>query len=249
METTNLTKRILKWLEEYKRATACQGVVLGISGGKDSTTVAMLAKKVWGEKVMGVLMPNGEQSDLKDSLDIVETLKIPYRIVNIGETYKALVKAVDSISDKAKINIAPRIRMTVLYSIAQSLNYRVIGTGNASERYIGWFTKWGDGAYDLDPIAALTCTEVIEVGKQLAKEFGLDAKYIVKPPADGLTGRSDEENFGFGYAELDAVIASERTSDDKMIKGINAEVLKRINKMHEVSIHKLNLPPIFENKK
>ncbi len=246
METDNaqaLLNELTEWLEKYKRDTSCRGVVLGISGGKDSTTVAMLAKKIWGENVVGVLMPNGMQNDIDDSLDIVKTLAVDYRVVNIEDAYGALIGAAENcggsarnvISDKAKTNIPPRLRMTVLYALAQSLGYMVIGTGNASESYIGWTTKWGDGAYDFNPIAHLTCTEVIEVGRILAKEFGLDEKYIVKPPSDGLCGKTDEDSFGFTYAALDAYIRGEKADTD-------AETAAEIERMHRASEHKRSMP-------
>lgn len=235
--------KILQWLNDYKLRTDCKGVVVGISGGKDSTTVAMLAKKVWGDNVLGVLMPNGVQADLKDSLNIVKTLKLNYKVVDIGEIYRAFLSALDAPTEQALINIAPRIRMTVLYALAQSLGYRVIGTGNASERYIGWFTKWGDGAFDFNPIASLTCTEVIETGLGLCEEFGLDKKYIVKAPADGLTGKSDEENFGFTYAQLDKVIKC--SSDKTALSDVPPEIVSKIERLNRSSEHKRRDPEIF----
>ncbi len=253
---SNLEKT-LEWLRKYRDDTACRGVVLGISGGKDSTTVAMLAKKVWGKNVVGVLMPNGEQKDIGDSLDIVRMLEIEHRVVNIGAAYTAIINAVEHsaggtaaenvvlscprVTDKAKTNIPPRLRMSVLYSIAQSLDYRVIGTGNASEAYIGWTTKWGDSAYDFNPIAHLTCSEVVAVGELLAAEFGLDRKYIVKPPSDGLCGKTDEDSFGFTYAELDRYILSGRESVDKT-------TADKIERMHASSAHKRALPARLEKR-
>lgn len=244
---TELNK-ILDWLNDYKTATGCDGVVLGISGGKDSTTVAMLAKKVWGDNVFGVLMPNGEQSDIADSIDIVNTLGIKHGIVNIKNAYDGLISAVEigttpvdssacacpKITDKAKTNIPPRLRMTVLYAIAQSLGYRVIGTGNASEAYIGWTTKWGDSAYDFNPIAHLTCSEVMAIGGILADEFGLDKKYVFKTPSDGLCGKTDEDSFGFSYAVLDGYVKGTATPDP--------ETVNKIEQMHRASEHKRKLP-------
>ena len=175
-------KSIIDWMTMYKDATKCKGVVLGISGGKDSTVVAMLSKKVFGDNVFGVIMPNGVQSDIDDAIQVCESLKLNYSIVNIGKAYDSLLGSIEyktvknyetldrtivdngpKISDKAKTNIPPRLRMTVLYAIAQTLGYRVIGTGNRSERSIGWFTKYGDGGCDFNPIALLTCTEVIQL--------------------------------------------------------------------------------------
>jgi NAD+ synthase len=232
-------KKVVEWLEKYKEATACSGVVLGISGGKDSTTVAMLAKKVWGDSVIGVLMPNGEQSDIADSYEIVKALGLRHYVVNINDAFSGIVGAIEKsgapkIEGQAKTNIPPRLRMTTLYAIAQSFGYRVIGTGNASEIYIGWTTKWGDGGHDLNPIAGLTCTEVMELGSLLSLEFGLDGRLAVKAPSDGLTGRTDEDNFGFTYKEL----------DDYILYGIEPEKekLEKIKRMHAFSAHKRKMP-------
>lgn len=242
----NMKDRIIQWLEKYKELTRCKGVALGISGGKDSTVVAMLAKKVWGNNVFGVIMPNGIQKDIDDAVKVCETLHINYRIVNINDAYRGLLDAIEycpglaslEISDKSKTNIPPRLRMTTLYAIAQTLGYRVIGTGNASERTIGWTTKWGDGAYDFNPIACLTCTEVVKLGIELAKEFGLDETLVNKKPADGLTGKSDEDNFGFTYKQL----------DDWILLGTsgNNEIDDKIQLLREYGMHKQSMPKIFD---
>lgn len=218
-------------IEEYKQKNNVKGVVLGLSGGKDSTVVAMIAKKIWGDNVVAVLMPNGTQSDINDSLDIAKTLKLNYKIVNIKDAFDSIVSLTNP-TEKSKTNIAPRLRMTVLYSIAQTLGYQVIGTGNYSESYIGWTTKFGDSACDFNPIGNLTCTEVIELGKKLAKEFGLDEKYIVKSPSDGLTGTTDENNFGFTYKELDEYIRQRKVGPN----------YKKIVDMNSASHHKRILP-------
>lgn len=240
---SKLTKQIIKWLEEYRDNTQCRGVVLGISGGKDSTTVAMLAKKVWGDNVVGIMMPDGGQVDLDDSVAICSSLNLRHALVNIGGAVTQILHSINAsvpfvdVNQKAITNIPPRVRMTALYAIAQTLGYRVIGTGNASEAYIGWTTKWGDSAYDLNPIAGLTCGEVVEVGLDLAKDFGLDEKYIVKKPSDGLTGLSDEDNFGFTYSELDGFING--------VLPESAEVGKKIIAMHTATEHKRCLPYCF----
>ena len=232
-----ILRRVLDALNKYKEETNCKGVVIGISGGKDSTFVTMLSKKIWGKNVFGVLMPNGRQKDIKDSVDICEQLGIAYTKINIGSTIKSLTKEIETqackISDKSMTNIPPRIRMTTLYAIAQSMGYRVIGTSNFSESYIGWTTKFGDSACDVNPIGTLTCSEVIELGKILAEEFGLDEKYIVKAPSDGLTSKTDEDNFGFSYSDLDNYIAN-KTGDEKTIQ--------KISQMHKASEHKRTSP-------
>lgn len=228
---------LINGIREYCISTNCQGFVIGCSGGKDSTVVAKLLVDALGkDKILGVLIPNGEQADIADSIKVCKLLGINYHTVNIRKIYNSILSAIhepDSsqtkmipdidgswypetepqdrkattnngfefqVSPKSRTNIPPRIRMTVLYAIAQSIGYRVCGTGNLSEHYIGWFTKWGDGACDFNPIANLTCTEVMELGHYM----GLPDELVYKEPADGLTGKSDEDNFGFTYKELDS---------------------------------------------
>lgn len=240
MNAQEKINEIIGWLTDYKENTNCKGVVLGISGGKDSTVVAMLAKKVWGDNVLGIMMPDGEQRDIADSVAICSVLNLRCSMVNIGGAVDYLVKTINAsvhcidVSQKAITNIPPRVRMTTLYAIAQSIGYRVIGTGNASEAFIGWTTKWGDSAYDLNPIYHLTCTEVVEIGKVLAEEFGLNPRYVEKSPSDGLTGRTDEDNFGFTYEQLDRVIQGDRKVDQ--------EVQDKIRTLWMSSRHKTRMP-------
>lgn len=210
-------ERLINGIKYYCDNTKCNGFVIGISGGKDSIVVAKLLVDALGkDKVFGILMPNGVQKDIADSYKVCHLLDIDYQEVDIHYMYRELLQAIYndctqldtaitmnhntySITEKAKTNILPRLRMTVLYAIAQSRGFRVCGTGNLSEHYIGWFTKWGDGACDFNPIAHLTCTEVIKLGHYMK----LPTELVDKIPSDGLTGKSDEENFGFTYRELD----------------------------------------------
>lgn len=233
--------KILTWMREYKTSTNCRGVVLGLSGGKDSTVVAMLAKLVFGDNVLAVMMPNGNQKDISDSIEICKQLNLNNITVNISEAYSGIISSIENnstinVDEKSRTNIPPRLRMTTLYAIAQSLGYRVIGTGNKSEAYIGWTTKFGDSAYDFNPIGDLLCTEVIEIGKFLAKQFKLDLKFIEKKPSDGLCGKSDEDSFGFTYAQLDAYISN--------IEGVNQNTAKEIAYKHIISQHKREMPQI-----
>lgn len=261
--------KIIKGIRDYCTNTGCRGFTIGISGGKDSTVVAkLLVDAIGADKVLGVLMPNGKQHDIKDSIKICELLGINYHTVNIRGIYNSLLSAIHEpqssqtkmipdinwnwhpetepqdrkattnngfefqVSPKARTNIPARIRMAVLYAIAQSIGYRVCGTGNKSEHYIGWYTKWGDGACDFNPIANLTCTEVVELGHYL----GLPAELVDKTPADGLTGKSDEENFGFTYRELDEYLTclSITPNSDKFIK-MN-EKSQHKTKVYELSL-------------
>lgn len=248
-------QRIIEFLKDYQLKTDVKGYVLGISGGKDSTVVAKLLVDAIGcDHVLGILMPNRKQSDLQDSIDVCNLLNIDYQIVDINTSFNAILDQIeDSVTElfagdhtqkaiteakqdvyyvtrQAKINIAPRLRMTTLYAIAQSLGYRVVGTSNRSEHFIGWCTKWGDMACDINPIAHLTCTEVISLGDYM----GLPEHLVHKTPADGLTDKSDEDNFGFTYAQLDAFL-----SDDELaIKTLTSSTVTKILKMHDKSVHK-----------
>lgn len=229
--------KIIEWLEDIK-ANGCKGVVLGLSGGKDSTVVAMLAKLVWGDNVRAMIMPNHSNTDTGDAIVISNILKLDNLYYPIYDIYDKFDNPDLGYSEKALSNVAPRIRMTILYVEAQDLGYRVIGTGNRSERYIGWCTKHGDMACDFNPIAHLTCSEVIELGLYLADKFGLPSEFIQKPPADGITGKTDEDNFGFTYKQLDTYLLCGSSGDPT--------IDEKIEQMHRAAAHKLVMPATME---
>lgn len=221
--------KLIKGIQNYCKNTNCKGFVINISGGKDSTIVAKLLVDALGiDRVFGILQPNGDQTDIDDSYKVVDLLNIKYTIINIKPILNISLAAIDIlITEKAITNLLARIRMCNAYAIAQSIGYRVCGTGNLSEKYIGWFTKWGDGACDFNPIANLTCTEVMELGHYM----GLPDELVYKEPADGLTGKSDEDNFGFTYKELDSFIR-----EPNIISTHNSDKFIEMNKK---SRHKL----------
>jgi len=198
-------ERIVKFIRDiFTERAAFRGTVLGISGGKDSLVCAALCARALGaNRVLGVLMPNGEQHDISDSWETVKTLGIQSFVVNIGGAHKELVSAIGSdLKPIVMQNITPRLRMATLYALAQERGLLVCTTANLSEITIGHTTKWGDAAGDFAPIAHLTKTEVVEVGVAL----GLPIDLVHKVPADGLSGMTDEEGFGFTYVELDDYI-------------------------------------------
>lgn len=236
---------VLQDMARSMKKQGIKGAVIGISGGKDSTIVAKMMVEILGkDNVVGVLMPNGVQKDIEDSKRVIDILGIRSITVNIGETYDtlydevnhALISINQGITEATQINISPRIRMTVLYAVAQSMGsgWRVIGTTNKSENYIGWLTKWGDGGVDFEPIIDFTVTEV----KALGKALGLPADLVDKVPVDGLTVHSDEERFGFTYAQLDEYI-DKGTCGDK-------EIDAKIADMHAKSEHKRKMIPSFK---
>lgn len=237
---------IVQWIRDYfeENGPECSAVV-GISGGKDSTVVAALCVEALGkDRVFGVLMPNGIQKDISDSLKVVNTLGIPNITVNISGAYSKLMAAVgmglqDGVSEQTKVNLPPRLRMATLYAVAQSLpnGGRVANTCNMSEDYVGYSTKFGDSAGDFSPLANLMVHEVRQIGYELP----VPRELVDKTPADGLCGKTDEDNLGFTYAQLDDYI----TNGTCGILTIDHTIWM----MHKKNLHKLSPMPAFGQKK
>lgn len=216
--------RIISFIKDiFAERPAFRGALVGISGGKDSLICAALCVKALGVGgVHGVLMPNGEQIDIRDAQDTVRYLGIPSQTVNIGWAYKEMLKAVgERLAPITAQNIPPRLRMTALYAIAQERQFLVCNTSNLSEITVGYTTKWGDSVGDFAPISHLTKTEVVEIGVAL----GLPLALVLKTPADGLSGVSDENWFGFSYNELDDYI---RNALDSVPPEVAARIENRI---------------------
>ena len=212
--------------------------VIGMSGGKDSLIAAALCVKALGPKrVLGVMMPNGEQKDINDAMAAINYLGIESVTMNIEDAVNGVYNQLAGwfgISDTIKTNTPPRIRMTVLYAIANEVGGRVVNTSNASERYVGWSTKWGDGVGDLFPLVNLTVTELLELGVHY---LNLPRDLLFKTPDDGMTGKSDEENLGFTYEVLDKYIRGDEMPD--------VDTLQKIKDRHNASRHKIVTGPSF----
>lgn len=229
---------IKSWLYEYFESSRTKKVVLGISGGKDSTVVAKILVDVLGaENVFGMLMPNGEQKDIDDSIRVAELLGIKYEIVNIKPVYDAELAILGDVSEEARINIAPRVRMMTLYTYGQTHGYRVAGTGNLSEISLGYFTKFGDGGHDFNIIRNFTSLEVMRIGEEL----GLPFELVYKTPADGLSGKSDEERLGITYIEMHKYLR-------KFAHGLSDEKIDKINNMVRRAEHKTKPIPSVDYK-
>ena len=227
---------IRAWFE--KNGRDCNAVI-GISGGKDSSVCAALCVEALGkERVIGVLMPNGVQSDIADSRQLVEHLGIENVTINIADAVIAVhtqLKEADiEVSEQTEINLPPRIRMSVLYAVSQSMNGRVINTCNLSEDWVGYSTRYGDSAGDVSLLGKLTVQEV----KALGHELGLPKNLVDKTPSDGLCGSTDEQKLGFTYAVLDRYIR-EGICEDVSIR-------QRIDTLHRQNKFKLELIPTFE---
>ena len=224
-------------------------VVIGISGGKDSSvTAAICARALGRENVYGVLLPDGEQRDIADSLRLCEALGIRRRAINIGAIHAALREATDQrapangagefavpFSREGDINVGPRLRMTVLRYIAQSLGARLAGTGNLSEATVGYCTKDGDTSCDFALLGALTSVEVVAVGLAMPE---LPRDLVEKTPADGLSGASDEERLGLTYADIHAFIRLGSCGD--------AETDARIRDRERANRHKRRMPTVID---
>lgn len=230
----------VNWIREWfeQNGKGCNAV-LGISGGKDSSvTAALLVEALGKDRVYGVLMPRGEQADIKDSYTLVEHLGIKYSVINVGPACDAEEEAIKAsgveLSRQSVINLPPRIRMATVYAISQSMNGRVANTCNLSEDWVGYSTKYGDAAGDFSPLCHLTVTEV----RLLGKELGLPLTLVEKAPSDGLCGKTDEDNLGFTYATLDKYIRTGKCEDEA--------TKKRIDELHVRNLFKLQVMPGFE---
>lgn len=240
-DVKKVTNDCVQWIKDFfeKNGKDCMAVV-GISGGKDSSVVAALCVEALGEdRVIGVLMPNHIQDDIEYSHLLCEHLGIKNYTVDVGVAIDELLnnihfRATDiEISDQTKTNLPARIRMATLYAISQSMNGRVANTCNLSEDWVGYATRYGDAAGDFSPLSQLTVTEV----KAIGRELGLPSELVDKTPTDGICGKTDEDNLGFTYAELDAYIRD----------GIepSEEVKTKIDSMHEKNLFKLQPMPSF----
>ncbi len=230
-----LTVWIRDWFEENGRD--CNAIV-GISGGKDSSVAAALCVRALGvDRVIGVLMPNGEQSDIAMSRLLVEHLGIRHFVVNIQDGYQGLLgevrRQLGDVSRDTEINLAPRLRMATLYAVAQSNNGRVANTCNLSEDWVGYSTRYGDSAGDFSPLSMLCVREV----KALGRELGLPECLVEKVPIDGLCGQTDEEKLGFTYATLDAYIRDGVEPD--------AATKARIDRLYKLNRFKVRFMDVF----
>lgn len=231
--------RCVKWIRRFfeKNGPGCNAVI-GISGGKDSSVTAALCVEALGkDRVIGVLMPNGEQSDIDMAKLLVNHLGIRHYIINIKDAVEGVKNSIPfELSEQSRINLPPRIRMSTLYAVSQSHNGRVANTCNLSEDWVGYSTRYGDSVGDFSPCSHLTVAEVKAIGRVL----GLPEVLVEKKPSDGLCGKTDEDNLGFTYATLDRYIR-EGKIDDKATK-------ERIDTLHKKNLFKLKLMPSFDPK-
>jgi len=231
---------LINWMREQMAICHGKTAVIGISGGKDSSTVAALAVAAYGrENVFGVLMPDGVQPDIDYSRDLVAHLNLPHTTFNIHAAVAGMVDEMKKVgiepSRQTLVNLPSRIRMATLYAIAQSVESGiVINTSNLSEDWVGYCTIYGDSAGAFSPLAMYTTEEVCDLGREL----GLPEKFVAKAPSDGLTGLTDEDNLGFTYHAVNEYVR----------KGIvDPEIKKQIDRKHDISRFKFQTLPVYQN--
>ena len=233
-------------IKEFAAQTGCRRVVLGVSGGKDSTVASALCARALGaENVYGVMLPDGEQKDIADSKRVCASLGINHRVVNIGAMHRALHAALPEAGDagefpvtfsrESDINVGPRLRMTTLRYIAQALGAFLCGTGNLSEATVGYCTKDGDTSCDFNPLGRLTSVEVVQVGLTMDE---LPRELVEKTPTDGLSGMSDEEKLGIRYQQIHEYLRFGTCGD--------AEMDAKIAAKERGNMHKRRMPPILD---
>ena len=231
---------LLDWMRAQMKACGGKTAVIGISGGKDSSVTAALSVAAYGrENVVGVLMPDGVQPDIDYSNGLVDVLNIRHYTFNIHGGTSGILDEMARVgidaSRQTKVNLPSRIRMATLYAIAQSEdNGIVLNTSNLSEDWVGYCTIYGDSAGAFSPLGMYTTEEVIALGAEL----GLPERFLIKPPSDGLTGKTDEDNLGFTYAELDRYIRTGEIDD--------ADKKANIDRRHRLNLFKLQLMPAFK---
>ena len=238
-DVEKITNDCVEWIREFfeKNGKDCNAVV-GISGGKDSSVAAALCVKALGkDRVIGVLMPSGVQHDIDMAYMLVNHLGIKHYEINIKSAVDAIkgeiAKEVE-LSEQSVINLPPRIRMSTLYAVSQSVNGRVVNTCNLSEDWVGYSTRYGDAAGDFSPMSNLTVAEVKLIGAHL----GLPKALVEKVPIDGLCSKTDEENLGFTYEVLDKYIRTGVCEDE--------QTKELIDKKHKANLFKLEMMPSFK---
>ncbi len=240
-DVAKVTTEIVEWIREYFKNNGSPDTkaVIGISGGKDSTICgALLVLALGGERVLGVLMPQGEQADIDYSRNVVKTLGIDSFEINIEKACNGLMDEIQksiNLTKQAVVNTPARIRMTTLYAVGACVGGRVVNTCNLSEDWVGYSTKFGDNAGDFSILSDLTVTEVLGIGDYLQLPYRL----VHKIPIDGLSGKSDEENLGFSYGQLDGYIRGYDSLND------NIPLRDKIDKMHRASRHKVKPMPKY----
>ena len=235
----DLTDKLVSWIREQVSTANCLGVVAGMSGGLDSSVVAVLCKKAFPDNILGVLMPcHSNPQDMEHAYDVANKFNIPTKLISLDTIFDTMRENLpqdecDSVIGRtAETNLKPRLRMITLYYLANRLHYLVVGTGNKCELTVGYFTKYGDGGVDILPLGNLVKSQI----REMAHYLGIPQEIISKPPSAGLwEEQTDEGEMGISYQELDTYLAGGNVTE---------RVRKRIEEMAARGAHKRRLPPI-----
>jgi NAD+ synthase len=235
----DLAQKLVAWIREQVAGAGCEGVVFGLSGGLDSSVVAVLCQHAFPDKALAVLMPcHSTKTDLDDAQLVAQKLAIPTISVSLDEVFDSILKALppaeyDPATKRlAEANLKPRLRMSTLYYFANRLHYLVVGTGNRSEIAVGYCTKYGDSGADILPLGNVLKSQV----RELASHLGIPHRIIEKTPSAGLwEGQTDEGEMGLSYEELDRYLASGQATE---------EVRRKVEALARATAHKRAIPPI-----
>ena len=241
MDYDQLAEEITSWMRTYAAQAGAGGYVVGLSGGIDSAVTATLAVRAMGrEHTLGVLLPcHSQAEDAEFARLAADSLGLDPLLVKLDEPYDRLLAALPDGTPMAKANVKPRLRMTALYYLAQSRGYLVAGTGNRAEIMVGYFTKYGDGGVDMEPLGMLYKREV----RALARVLGVPEPIITRPPTAGLwAGQTDEGELGMSYDDLDAILAA---LDEGREPDADPRLVARVRRMVAAAAHKREMPPSF----
>jgi len=234
--------KISTWIRAKVQESGAKGVVVGLSGGIDSSLVAVLSKRAVGDNLLGLIMPcHSILADIEHAEMLAKKFSITTKTIDLAPVNDLMLKVLPEGHRMARANLRPRLRMMTLYYFANSLGYLVAGTDNKTESFTGYFTKYGDGGVDILPISHLLKRQV----RAMARALGVPEEIITKPPSAGLwEGQTDEGEMGITYEELDTIIAAIESGNTG---GLNPALLEQAKRMHAASEHKRRLPPSFPN--
>lgn len=237
---SNLENKIVSWIRVQLKDAGAKGIVLGLSGGVDSSVAAVLSKKAVGNKTLALILPcKSNVEDLRDAQLIAKKFKIRTELIDLSDTYNNLIKILPKADRITQANLKARLRMLTLYYFANKLNYLVCGTGNKSELMLGYFSKYGDGGVDILPLGGLLKTQV----RELAKGLGIPEHIITKLPTAGLwPGQTDEAELGITYPELDDILIRLEKKNKQKLANFKVQMVKEKIKK---SYHKRQMPRIF----
>ena len=237
---TEEASMVSAWIRTKVKESGAKGVVVGLSGGIDSSLVAVLSKRAVGDNLLGLIMPcHSNPTDIEHAGILAKKFSMRTETVDLAPVNDLMAKVLPEGNAMARANLKPRLRMMTLYYFANSLGYLVAGTDNKTESFTGYFTKYGDGGVDILPISHLLKRQV----RAMARELGVPEEIITKPPSAGLwEGQTDEGEMGITYEELDTIIAG---IESGKTEGLDPALVEKAKRMHASSEHKRRLPPSF----